>query len=498
MKIFWRTETAFFVVTWLLLLVVGRTKLFQDPGTFWHTAVGQRMIVTGEFVRDDVFTFTRGGEPWIAQQWLGEVAMAAGYSLGGWDTLLLAATTLLAALFAWLAARLLRAGLHWLATAVILVLVAAASSHSFHVRPHLVTMLLTGVTFAALLDVEAKRRPLSHLLWLAPLFLLWANTHGGVLGGIATVVLTLGGWSVWHLCRRSSPFDGPRRYLAAAGILATLGAVLFVNPFGSDLPRAWLQILGMKLPELIAEHSPLSLRSPEAWAALALLAACAGLLVSVPVRCWRATWFLPFVWFLLAWTRVRHAPLFAIVGTLAVADMLPHTRLADWLRRNDYLRTPAKKLGLQPLLLPIGCVLVAFCVQAAGLAVPVVGAGWVRFDQSKWPNELLPELQSLAARQPGVRLFNGLNLGGFVEFHTPELRTFIDDRCELFDDTFLAKYCEAEQTNPAQLDVWAAAHDCRAALVGRGTPFDLYLRTAIRWRLLRADAAASLYERIAD
>ena len=180
MKTFWRTETAFFVVTWLLLMFVGRSALFQDPGTFWHTAVGQRMIITGEFVRDDVFTFTRGGDPWIAQQWLGEVTMAAVYALGGWDTLLLAAATLLAALFTWLAARLLRAGLHWMATAVILVFVAAASSHSFHVRPHLVTMLFTGVTFAALLDVESKRRPLSHLWWLVPLFLLWANTHGGV------------------------------------------------------------------------------------------------------------------------------------------------------------------------------------------------------------------------------------------------------------------------------------------------------------------------------
>ena len=134
--------------------------------------------------------------------------------------------------------------------------------------------------------------------------------------------------------------------------------------------------------------------------------------------------------------------------------------------------------------------------------MPVVGAGWVRFDRTKWPTGLLPELESLealAARRPGgVRLFNGLNLGGFVEFHTPGLRTFIDDRCELYDDAFLAQYCAAERSNPAQLDVWATAHGCQAALVGRGSPFDLYLRTATRWRLLRADAAAALYERVAD
>src|SRR5688572_5224122 len=105
-------EAVIFAAVWLVLLAAGQERLFRDPGTFWHTAVGEQMLSTGRLVREDSFTFTFGGRPWLAHQWLGECLMAAAYRLGGWDTLLLATATLLAGLFAWIAHRWLRAGHH--------------------------------------------------------------------------------------------------------------------------------------------------------------------------------------------------------------------------------------------------------------------------------------------------------------------------------------------------------------------------------------------------
>src|SRR5438477_11622618 len=69
---FWRAETGLFFALWLLLLVGGRSRLFRDPGTFWHTVVGEQIISTGEFRDTDSFSYTFAGQHWIPHQWLGE------------------------------------------------------------------------------------------------------------------------------------------------------------------------------------------------------------------------------------------------------------------------------------------------------------------------------------------------------------------------------------------------------------------------------------------
>src|SRR5687768_17075087 len=115
-----------FLLVWLVLLGAGRTAFFRDPGTFWHTTTGELVLKDG-FVRADPYTFTFAGQWWVPYQWLGEVGMALAHRAGGFDTQLLGAVTLLAAVFAWLAVRLLRTGLHpiFVGGAVALALAAA-------------------------------------------------------------------------------------------------------------------------------------------------------------------------------------------------------------------------------------------------------------------------------------------------------------------------------------------------------------------------------------
>src|SRR3954452_22521124 len=126
-KGFWRAETGFFLGIWFFFMVAGRSRLFRDPGTFWHTVVGRRIISTGYFFDTDPYTFTFAGKPWIPHQWLGEGTMAVLNHVGGFDTLLLATATLLAAVFTGLGIRLLRCGLHPSVVAVLMACAIAAS-----------------------------------------------------------------------------------------------------------------------------------------------------------------------------------------------------------------------------------------------------------------------------------------------------------------------------------------------------------------------------------
>jgi hypothetical protein len=161
MRRFWRLETGVFLVLWLLLMIFGRSKLFHDPGSLWHIVVGERILSFGELIYTDLFSFTFAGQPWIAQWWLFECAIALLHRLGGLDLILLATTTLVAGFFTWIAHRLLRAGLHPLLALLVTSLAAVASSYHFHPRPHLFTILLVGWTFAQLCDSETSRH-VSH------------------------------------------------------------------------------------------------------------------------------------------------------------------------------------------------------------------------------------------------------------------------------------------------------------------------------------------------
>src|SRR5437764_5955107 len=115
-KRFWRAESGVFLGIWLFFMVGGRSQMFRDPGSFWHTMTGRRILASGRVIATDPFSFTFAGKPWVAYEWLGECLMAVLDGIGGLDTLLLATATVLACLYTWLAHRLMRSGLHWLPT----------------------------------------------------------------------------------------------------------------------------------------------------------------------------------------------------------------------------------------------------------------------------------------------------------------------------------------------------------------------------------------------
>ena len=125
-----------------------------------------------------------------------------------------------------------------------------------------------------------------------------------------------------------------------------------------------------------------------------------------------------------------------------------------------------------------------------------MGGDWAQFDPARWPVELLPALDEIGrSHADGTRIFNDLNFGGFLIYHAPRLRVFVDDRCSLYGTEFLLAYDRARREEPDQIDRWQAQYGFDYALVEAGGPFDRRLAGAAPWTLLGRTPAAALYQR---
>jgi hypothetical protein len=240
------------------------------------------------------------------------------------------------------------------------------------------------------------------------------------------------------------------------------------------------------------------------------------LLFAVPVRQFRVVWLLPVVWFALSCMRIRHAPLFSVVALIAIADLFPFTWIAGSLiaRKSD-LFVPTEEddqtVGEQaiPFAVPAALVVLALLIQAVGWTVPVIGRGWARLDPRIWPLDVLPELREHQLDRPGgAHIFCEYAYGGFIIYHAPRYRVFIDDRCELFGDRFLLNFVATKALlaangfdHPAEpFAEWQQEYGAfDMALVESGGGFDMALAAMPNaWVEVKRTKTATLYQKLQE
>jgi hypothetical protein len=110
--------------------------------------------------------------------------------------------------------------------------------------------------------------------------------------------------------------------------------------------------------------------------------------------------------------------------------------------------------------------------------------------------ELLPELREYEAEHPPrTPIFNDMLFGGFLIYYTPNLRIFIDDRCELYGDPGLLEYADTLANRPGTIEFWAEKYGFDMALTSPGSEFDEYLHAAPGWTCVSSTFAANLYRK---
>jgi len=497
-------ETLFFVAVWLTIQVQFRERAFSDPGTLWHTVVGETVMRDG-FMTTDPFTYTHPGKTWIPQQWGGEVVMALLHHAGGFDAMLLGFSTGIAALFTWLFARLRRAGLHWSLAGVLTCGALFVASFHFYIRPHLATIAFLSITMAILVDFDRGKASLGRLALLIPLFIVWTNVHGGVLGGVLSFGIVAAGWAGSYVVGRAGPITSVRGGFGVLGALISSALTPFDNPFGMEMINTWRRIVGSKyMAEVVNEHKPLCLDAPAdqmlAVFGLLYLVLLAGALPKLR-REFRVTWLVPLVWMLLTVKSIRQGPLFVVTACVVLADFWPHTRWHDLLKKYGDSLAYGTATPLRPAAFALPAVLVtlALSLQVAGVAVPVVGRGWATLSPEFVPRDLTAAIDAELDATPGTpRVFNDCNLGGYLIYYHRTHKIFMDDRFELYGDAWLRDYVEVVENAPDRVEEYCDRYACTHVLIGidrEPGPLDVYLSHSPRWVTVARGQGAVFFRR---
>lgn len=440
---------------------------FADGDTGWHIATGRWIVDHRAVPHTDPFSFTARGRPWIAHEWLSEVAMYLAWRAGSWSGLILLFGVAAAALYAILALHLRR----WQrpgAAALMLIYLTIGLMQSLFARPHLIALPMLAAWLIALL--RARERDRAPPLALGILMLVWANAHGSFIFGLA-----LAGGLGFEALVMAPPAERLRvvRQWGLFGLVALVAAL--ATPAGIEGLLYPFYVNNLSLLSLIAEWQPA--RFGHATALEVLLLSGLFFLFLRPVRIPPLRLLILLAALHITFEHIRNQMILVTFATIILAEPLGRAWAGDGDRPRSALlpRLWQDRRELAPLL-------------AVGLVLFLGTATWrliVPFDRPDSYGVPVTALRSVPASLRGKPVFNEYSFGGLLAFDG--IAPFIDGRSDMYGDAFTADYVKIAHGDAALWKAAEAKWKFAWTILPPDTPLVKVIDREPGWRRLYAD-----------
>lgn len=402
------------------LLVVAAINVL-DADLWWHVRTGQWIVQHGWVPYTDSFSWTGMGKPWAAYSWLFEVIIYGLFVRFGLLGVLIYTYLLVLAITLALHA-LIRKFEPRLAYSVGLTAVAIiAMTRICSPRPWLFTILFFCIELNILVTVRRSRN-LRRLLWLLPLFALWANLHIQFVYGLFLLSLGAVEEPLVSVLRKSRVIDDqsevplPSRILIllfACCILATL-----LNPYHFHIYSVLYDTIRQAgFYDLIRELQALPFRALPDWLVLFLTIGAAFAFGRANRRT-MPLWILLFITGTYVSFRANRDVWFIDV---VAATIIARASGADAAKTRDKVST------IQVLLVIIctGALLVS-TIRLYGIS----NAELQKMVEKSYPSAAASYIEEHELPGP---LYNHFNWGGYLIWRLPNLPVSIDGRGNLHD-----------------------------------------------------------------
>ena len=471
----------------LFTIAIADAGRWADPDLWGHLTFGRLILEHGRLPARDIYSYSAAAMPWRDHEWLSEVALTLCWSGLGVIGLKLMKFALSAATITLLAMGAAETGAPVMLQFVVLTIDALALGPMLQFRPQLFDFL--GLSALLLLLARDTYRRAGGQWIAVPMFVLWANLHGGFIIGLA-VLAVYTGMLVIGDTRAERSFSRARRLalLTAACTLVTL-----LNPYGIGDWSAVMHTLGNPLTRaMVSEWQPLGFKIMEEWrrspltainfalaiAPAAALATCLlirprggddSALVAVAALTVAA-----------AVLSVRNLPLMVVASTVPLcrhgAMVLADTRFArqSWALRGWRHEASAAAIAIAVML-------------ATGLFSRRLPDGYQQ------PHGAVAFMRARSLRG---NVLCDFAWGEFLIFHlAPQSRVFIDSRFDMiYPPSVLADYLDFVLVRPRAGRVLAGyPHDF--VLIPTRTPVCRFMASQSGWRRIYSDETATLFAR---
>ena len=449
-----------------------------DSDIWWHLKVGQAILAMHHWPSADTYSFAAPGTPWMANEWIGEVLLAATHQAFGLQGLLALNLALggaiLLALYGLASLRSGNSKAAFVACAVLVFLTAVL----FTLRPQMLGYLFLIIT---LIILERFRLGRARTLWLLPaLFLLWVNTHGSFVFGI----FAFGVYVVSGLVKirwgglESVPWTAGERLRLGSVFLASLIA-LAITPYG-------IRLAGFPL-EMAYSH-PMVAANIQEWQPMPFNTQTGKLFLALLIGFLLAQAILRFTWHLAEYALFLFGIIAACLHARFVMVFVPFCAppLAVILKRWLAPYEPRKdKYGLNAILM-VGVIvaMVRFFPSRAQLERRVA---------QQWP---VKAVQYLQQHPPARPMFNNYEYGGYLIYALDDQnKVFIDGRTDMYEHSgVFSDYLRIGRATPDAL-LLLQKYNVQSCLIGREEALATILAASSQWQRAYSDDLCVLFVR---
>jgi hypothetical protein len=477
-----------------------------EPDFGWHLRTGIDLLHHGwRMPLTDPYSHTMPEWPWVEHAWLTDGLIGVIYTkigtAGGLGIILFFATVISGAFL--LAAALAHAGRT--ARIVAVALAAWIALPFLGARIQMVTLL--GLALLLWLWKRYQRQEIANLWIVPPLFLLWANLHGGFTAGLFTFGLLLTVAAIVRLVadarlsivrRLDEPVLSWSQIRHMVLIFGLAVSLTFINPYGWRLYAEIVQSLGDRfMIDTLQEWQPVSVSHR---AGLTYVIYLAGLALTMlifyrrvePTRC--AVLGILLALSLRHW---RNVPFFLLVSIPLAAEMVQ--AIVGWIV--DHI--PAFRHHMRRWLFGVTVAVGAGIVLLGSEHLERVAQSGLEpakfFETTEYPIEAVRWIQEHRP-ELGARLYNDYGFGGFLLWWLPDEKIFIDGRMPAWriDNRWIFyDYMALTSWDPPVLGVLDKYAVDWALTAVEGT-LDRVLDSERAWQVRYADRKVRIYGRTFD